>query len=101
MFKKIPGLITLSVALVAIGISVVELFPRTGHLGTEPDATQQLLNTIVAAVIATIVILIFRAARGKVSLKLPVPGLGESVQFSATQTQASLWCIVYIVVKLF
>ena len=100
MLKKIPGVITLCVALVAIGISIVDFFPRTGHLGTEPNMFQH-IDKILAAVIATIVVLIFRVARGKVFLKLPIPGQGESLEFSATQTQASLWCIVYIVVKLF
>ncbi len=56
-----------------------------------------LSNTIVPAVIATVVVLIFRLARGKVNLKATKLGL----EFTATQTQASLWCLVYIVIKLF
>ena len=99
--NKIPRVIMISLALAAITISIVQLFPQSGHLGPKEDFIALIIKTIVPAVIATVVILLFRMARGKINLKLPILGAKSPMEFTATQTQATLWCLVYIVIKLF
>lgn len=101
MMIRVAKIITIFLALAAVTITLLQLFPRSGHLGPKSDVIERLINTGIPAVIATVVMLIFRVARGKVNLKLPVYGFKERLEFSATQTQSILWCLVYIVVKIF
>lgn len=89
------------VALVAVGLTMVELFPQAGHLEGGPTTTKWLIEIAVAGIIATVVVLIFRVGRGELSLKVPIPGTTQTFEFSGTQTPVTLWCLVYIVVKLF
>lgn len=99
--KKVPAVIISCLVLVALVITSFNLFPRGGHLGSETELKVWLIKVIVPAIIATAVILIFRKTSGNISLKLSIPGNFGSLEFSAKQTQGSLWCVVYIVIAAF
>jgi len=92
--------ITIFSAIAAITISIVQLFPQSGHLGVQEDFISLVFKMFIPAAIAAIVVLIFRITKGQIHVKIPLPGTKNSLEFTATQTQVVLWCLAYIVIKL-
>jgi hypothetical protein len=113
MMKKISTYVVGLAGFAAAATIVFKLFPLGGHLGgrkkvfyslplrTEPYAMliERLSILLVTAVIATVVVWVFKRVRGEISVNASLPG-GIKLEFSGAQTQITMWGLVFTVINL-